>query len=44
MALSLSVGLWQTALAAVVFSLLPASLALRRPSPAGTKEPQAQAA
>jgi uncharacterized membrane protein len=48
MALSLSVGLWQTALAAIVFSLLPASLALRRPAAgvivSGTEEPQAQPA
>jgi putative membrane protein len=33
MALSLTVGLWPTALAAIAFSLLPAALALRPPSP-----------
>jgi len=38
MALSLSVGLWQTALAAIVFSLLPATLALRREPVAVTTE------
>jgi putative membrane protein len=44
MALSLSVGLWQTALAAIASSLLPAALALRRPVAIRNEEPQAQPA
>ncbi len=40
MALSLSVGLWPTAIAAVALSLLPASLALRPPGPGrGRRQP-----
>jgi hypothetical protein len=37
MALSLTVGLWPTALAAIALSLLPAALALR--PPAGVPQP-----
>jgi len=41
MALSLTVGLWPTALAAIAFSLLPAALALRPPSPPRSFVPSA---
>ncbi|MBD5634703.1 MAG: carotenoid biosynthesis protein [Candidatus Eremiobacteraeota bacterium] len=41
MALSLTVGLWPTTLAAIAFSLLPAALALRRTGP-GLPQPALQ--